>query len=90
MTINWLAFLTVFVVTIVAACGVVALFSLAIRLLATPPVGAAQVGSERDEEMDHIPEGRPLVATIGASALFVLSGAVVLFGIWLMVPFFHQ
>ncbi len=32
MTINWLAFVTVVVASLVAACGVVILFSLALRL----------------------------------------------------------
>lgn len=32
MTINWLAFVTVVVASLVSACGVVLLFSLALRL----------------------------------------------------------
>jgi len=32
MTLNWMAFVTVVVVSLVSACGVVTLFSLALRL----------------------------------------------------------
>ena len=32
MTLNWMAFVTVVVVALVSACGVVTLFSLALRL----------------------------------------------------------
>ena len=90
MTINWLAFLTVFVSSIVAACVVVALFATGIRLLATPPHGARPAGSPRDEEMDDV-EGpqRPRRATAGAVALFVVAALVALYGIYLIIPALH-
>jgi hypothetical protein len=89
MTINWLSFLIVFVASIVSACVVVVLFATAIRLFATPHPGAAG-GSARDEEMDDV-EGptRPAAATAGGVVLFVLSAIAVLYGIYLIVPFFH-
>ena len=67
MTINWLAFVTVVVASLVAACGVVILFSLALRL----GVGEAP--------------WRRLVSI----ALYAVCGAIVLLGIYLIVPFFH-
>jgi hypothetical protein len=90
MTINWLSFLVVFVASIVAACVVVTLFATGIRLFATPHPGAA-AGSARDEEMDDV-EGpaRPAGATAGGVILFVLSGVAVLYGLYLIVPFFHR
>ena len=90
MTINWLAFLTVFVASVVAACLVVTLFATGIRLLATPPRGARPAGAARDEEMDDV-EGpqRPRVATVTAVVLFVLAALVALYGIYLIVPALH-
>jgi hypothetical protein len=90
MTINWLSFVAVFVVSIVASCVVVALFATGIRLFATPHPGAV-AGSARDEEMDDV-EGptRPAAATAGGVVLFVLSGIAVLFGLYLIVPFLHR
>lgn len=90
MTIDWLAFVLVFGVALASACVVVLCFATAIRLLALPPRGAAAVGSARDEEMDEVERGtRPPAATAGAVALFVVSGAIVLYGIYLIVPAFH-
>jgi hypothetical protein len=90
MTIDWLAFLLVFGVALVAACVIVLCFATAIRLLALPPHGAPELGSARDEEMDDVERGtRPRIATIGAVALFVVSGAGVLYGVSLIVPFLH-
>lgn len=67
MTINWLAFVTVVVTSLVAACGIVALFSFALR------IGDSEVPVRR----------------VAAVVLYVLCAAVVLFGIYLIVPFFH-
>jgi hypothetical protein len=91
MTIDWLAFVVVFVSSVVAACVVVALFATAIRLFATPPVGAAGAGAARDEEMDDV-EGptRPAAATAGGVVFFVLSALVVLYGIYLIIPALHH
>ena len=90
MTIDWGAFATVFVASIVSACVVVALFATGIRLLATPPPGTAAAGAARDEEMDDV-EGpqRPPIATVGAVVVFVLAGLVALYGVWLIIPALH-
>lgn len=90
MTIDWLAFLGVFGTAVVSACVVVLCFATAIRLLALPPRGAAVLGSARDEEMDEVERGsRPRIATVGATALFVVSGAIALVAIYLISPFSH-
>jgi hypothetical protein len=90
MTIDWLAFLEVFGVALGSACVIVLCFATAIRLLALPPRGAAVVGSARDEEMDEVEHAiRPRIATVGAAALFVVSGAIVLLAIYLISPFSH-
>lgn len=66
MTIDWLAFVTVVLASLVAACGVVTLFSLALRL------------GDRSA-----PWRRP-----ASVALSVVCGAIVLFGISVIVPIF--
>ncbi|GAA2827503.1 hypothetical protein FB468_2668 [Leucobacter komagatae] len=96
--INWMAFLTVFGAALFSAVFVVALYSLGIRFLATPPRPARRpdgsiepVGPDRDDEDDDIDEeaGRPLWATIAANVCFGLSAIAVLVGIYLIVPALH-
>jgi len=90
MTIDWLAFVLVFATALGSAAVIVLCFSTAIRLLALPPRGAAVVGSARDEEMDAVEhDSRPRIATVGATALFVVSAAIALFGLYLIIPAFH-
>jgi len=67
MTIDWLAFLTVVVASLVSACLLVTLFAVGLRL----SDGTA-------------PWRRPV-----SIALFVVCGLVVVFGIYLIVPFLH-
>jgi len=67
MTIDWVAFLTVVVGSLVSACLLVTLFSVGLRL----SDGTA-------------PWRRPV-----SVALFVVCGLVVVFGIYLIVPFLH-
>jgi hypothetical protein len=88
MTIDWLSFLVVFLASIVSAWIVVVLFATGIRLFATPHRGAL-AGDARDEEMDDVEGSRPTSATLGGIVMFVLSGLGVLFGLYLIVPFFH-
>lgn len=68
MTIDWHAFLTVVVGSLVSACLLVGLFSLGLRL------------------NDGTAAWRRPVSV----ALFVVCAAVVVFGIYLIVPFFHS
>jgi hypothetical protein len=86
VTINWLAFLLVFVSAIVAAAVVVTLFATGIRLFATPPRGAAAVGAARDEEMDDVEDAsRPASATALGILCFIVAGAAALGGVALIV-----
>lgn len=96
--INWMAFVTVFGTSLFAAVFVVALYSLGIRFLATPPRPARRpdgtlepVGPDRDDEDDDIDEeaGRPRWATVAANVCFGASIVAVLFGIYLIVPALH-
>ncbi len=67
MTIDWIAFATVVVVTLLAAAILVTLFSLGLRLN----------------------DGRQRWRRPAAVAIFAVWGALVLFGIWLIVPAMH-
>ncbi|WP_394770936.1 hypothetical protein [Lacisediminihabitans sp.] len=68
MTIEWGNFLIVLVVSVVAACGVVALFSVGIRFVSAPALWLRATG-------------------IGA---FVACGALVLYGVYLIIPALHR
>lgn len=86
MTIDWTSFLLVFVVALVAAGVVVTLFAGGIRLLASPRRGTGRAGPGRDEELDEVPRTlRSRAATAGGVALFVVAGAVALYGVVLIV-----
>ena len=67
MTIDWMAFLTVVVGSLVSACLLVTLFSVGLRINDGPA-----------------PWRRPV-----SVALFVVCAVVVMFGIYLIVPFLH-
>lgn len=67
MTIDWPAFFTVVAGSLIAACLLVTLFSVGLRLNDGPA-----------------PWRRPV-----SVALFVVCGVVVVFGIYLIVPFLH-
>jgi len=75
MTINWDALLQVVVVSLVAGIGVVVLGAVAARMLDS--------GHERQSGGQR---GTGLL--ISAYSLFVLIGLIVLFGLWLMIPYF--
>lgn len=73
--INWGSFIVVAVATILGAGSIVLFFSLAIRL-----------GSEaRDPERERI---RALLRT-GSGVSYALAGAAVLYGVYLVIPYFH-
>lgn len=95
--IDVMAFVTVFLTSLVGAVFVVAMYSLGIRFLATPaPVQVLEDGSveefgpDRDDEDDDVDDARPRWATIAANLCFLVSAATVLFGIYLIVPAFHK
>ncbi len=95
--IDWMAFVTVFVASLVAAVFVVSLYSLGIRFLALPAPRVRREdgtfepdGPDRDDEDDDIEAiGRPRWATIAANICFGLSAIAVLVGIYLIVPALH-
>lgn len=96
--IDWMAFLIVFVASILSACVVVALYSLGIRFLATPPPKVLREdgsfepdGPSRDDEDDDVDDlGRPRWATVSAYVCFALSAGCVIAGIYLIVPALHR
>ncbi|GAB2750787.1 hypothetical protein [Sinomonas soli] len=73
--IDWGAFVVVAIATILGAGSIVLFFSLAIRL-----------GSEaRDPERQR---RRALLRT-GSGVSYALAGAAVLYGVYLVIPYFH-
>lgn len=72
MNIEWFAFLTVTVVTLVGSLSLVALYSFAVRLKA--------IGEDEGRGAT--------AAKSGAILCFVLCGCLVLLGIYLIVPQF--
>jgi len=95
--IEWIAFLQVFLASLLAAVVVVALYSLGIRFLATRPPKMRRAdgtfepdGPSRDDEDDDVDDfGRPRWASIAAYCCFGLSAICVLVGIYLIVPALH-
>ncbi|WP_394940922.1 hypothetical protein [Psychromicrobium sp. YIM B11713] len=74
MSINWAAFAVVAMATLVAALAVVTLFSFAVRLHA--------------ESMDRTGAARVRIRIAGFIC-YLLCAAAVLYGVYLIVPFFH-
>ncbi|WP_427017691.1 hypothetical protein ACQCSX_03490 [Pseudarthrobacter sp. P1] len=72
--INWAAFATVAIATLVGAVVVVGMYSLGVRLWAV----SADAGTSAHR-----------TARSGAVACFAVCAAAVLYGIYLIVPFFH-
>ncbi len=78
MNVNWVALVEVAAVTFAGTVVLVVLMAVAARLLA---------GSFEDDG-----SGKPLAATIERSVgtgILILMGLLVLFGLYLMVPYFH-
>jgi hypothetical protein len=90
VNIDWLALVVVALVSILAAAVTVTLIATGIKLLAVPPAGSAAVTPARDDETDDVAAAsRPAMATVGGIVCFTLGSLVVLFGVWLIIPFFH-
>ena len=98
MSIDWIAFLQVFIAALVSACVVVGLYALGIRFLAMPAAAPLREdgtrepsGPSRDDEEDDLEvSGRPTWAQIAANVCFGLSALCVLVGIYLIIPIFHK
>ncbi|AYD89800.1 hypothetical protein D4740_00935 [Actinomyces sp. 2119] len=78
MMIDWASLAQVTVVTILGAAVVVVIVSLAARLL---DVAHARRRQSRSRGL--------MAAELGAGACFLLAGAITLYGIWLIIPYFH-
>lgn len=91
--IDWLSFLVVLLTSLIGAGTVVVLYSIGVRLLATPsptPTANADVVDEDADESGRVTRtGRPVGATAGAVVCFGLCGVAVLFAVYLIVPVFH-
>lgn len=79
MSIDWLAYLVVALVTLVATVLVVGLYSTGVRLYAI----------SSDAAPNPAAQGRLTLIKAGAYACFALCGAAVLFGVYLIVPALH-
>jgi hypothetical protein len=93
--IAWGALGTEFVVSLVAAVGVVVIFALGLRLLAVgAPVGLRQgdAGDAGDGAGDGdvaVVYQRPAWASAAAYVCFAVAVAAVLYGLYLIIPRFH-
>lgn len=72
---NWLNFIIVLVSAVCISGVIGSLYANGVRLLAV---------AQGDAEGTHHMRSR-----IGAAACFALCAAVVLFALWLIIPFFH-
>lgn len=94
--IDWAAFAIVALAALVSASVVVSLFAFGLRLLnvgrgvdADDAPGAVETTASGSTSVVPQVGGRPRWATIAAVACFALCSLAVLFGIYLIVPFFH-
>jgi hypothetical protein len=97
--IDWWGFVQVSIVSIVAACFVVAVYSVGLRLWSAADAMAGKYSIEADGTIGPSTAGIPgatrppgTVRTVRSASIacFVISGATVLYGIYLIVPQFHQ
>jgi hypothetical protein len=89
--IDWQAFLIVAVVSVVASAVVVTLYAFGLRLLNVGRGPDADDGSAQPPEPSpSSAAGRPAWATVAAISCFTMCGAAILYGIYLIVPFFHR
>lgn len=110
MTIDWIAFCEVLLVSVVGASVVVVLYALGIRLLAVAGRTPYIAPLEFEEAITVVPPklvkkeakrvrkarkrnpytpAQKRLAFAGACTAFGLCGAFVLFGLYLIVPYFH-
>ncbi len=98
MGIDWAAFAVVALVAVVAACFVVTVYSTGLRLLSAADSRAGKYSVKDDGTIGPATAGFPNPAGVttavrGLRALavvcFVVCGATVLYGIYLIVPQFH-
>jgi hypothetical protein len=78
MHINWMALLQVTMVTLIASVALVGLVSLGARCLDSAKVRRASGASASASAL-----------RVGAWGLFSLAGLAMVFGLYLMIPYFH-
>ncbi|ROP64425.1 hypothetical protein EDF24_2156 [Curtobacterium sp. PhB130] len=98
MGIDWLAFVTVALVAVVSSCFVVAVYSVGLRFWSAADTRAGKFTVKDDGTIGPATVGfpNPQGATAAVRAFrslavlcFAVCGAVVLYGIYLIVPQFH-
>ena len=98
MSIDWFAFLTVAIVSLVGACFVVTVYPIGLRFWSAADTRAGKFTVKDDGTIGPATAGFPNPAgastatralRAAAVACFVVCGAVVLYGIYLIVPQFH-
>lgn len=98
MGIDWFAFLTVALVAVVSSCFVVAVYSVGLRFWSAADTRAGKFTVKDDGTIGPATAGfpNPAGASTAVRAFRVLAilcyavcGAVVLYGIYLIVPQFH-
>ncbi|WIB78631.1 hypothetical protein DEJ28_05895 [Curtobacterium sp. MCPF17_002] len=98
MGIDWFAFLTVAIVSLVGAVFVVTVYSIGLRLWSAADTRAGKYTVKDDGTVGPATSGFPLPGNTppgvrGFRALaivfFAISAAAVLYGIYLIVPQFH-
>jgi len=91
--IAWGALGIEFVVSLVAAAGVVSIFALALRLLAVGAPVEARAAAEGPGRVPNselsLSHDRPAWASLAAYLCFAVAVAAVLYGIYLIIPQFH-
>lgn len=84
MNINWSNFLLVAAASIGASALIVTVFSLGMRALSN-----AEFVASSAKKGDLVALRRESLSRAIAYALFAISAAAVLYGIYLIVPYFH-
>ncbi|AMM21965.1 hypothetical protein AX769_19720 [Frondihabitans sp. PAMC 28766] len=83
--VNWSSIAEVCIVTLVATVGIVVIFSIGLRLLS---IGSPDDGG--DLAASGAITRRPVAATAVGYLCVAIGGAAVLYGIYLVIPLFHQ
>jgi hypothetical protein len=92
--VDWGAIALVFVVGLVVTVGITSAFAIGTRLLAVgaPDVVVPAGGEADDPTVVSVPRTtpRPVSATVGAWLCYALGAIAAVYGIYLVVPVFHQ
>ncbi|MET3451662.1 MULTISPECIES: hypothetical protein [Curtobacterium] len=98
MGIDWFAFLTVAIVSLIGACFVVTVYSIGLRFWSAADTRAGKFTVKDDGTIGPATVGFPHPSNVTAAVrwfrtlsvvCFAVCGAAVLYGIYLIVPQFH-